>query len=117
MSEFLPHARLHQLPPRWDGGTVEWSEWQVDHSSLRFHTLFGCCPWCGTLAERVHAVGKVRADAPRTVLVGRSRSGYQLGRLHAYRCTACMHDQVEDLVGVTWDLDDDDYGDEGSWSR
>lgn len=29
----------------------------------------------------------------------------------------CKLDQVTDLSGVVWDLDDDDYTDEGSYSR
>lgn len=30
------NLRTHQLPPKWDGCTVEWGEWQRDNSSLRF---------------------------------------------------------------------------------
>ena len=62
-------------------------------------------------------VGKLRTDGPRVFLARRSRSGYQPGRLFAWRCPDCKLDQVTDLSGVVWDLDDDDYTDEGSYSR
>jgi len=109
-----PHA--HQLPPRWDGCTVEWGEWQRDDSTLRFHRRPDCCPVCGSLAERVHAAGKVRTDGPQVFLLRRLRTGYQPGRLYAWRCPDCQHDQVTDLAGVVWDLDDTDYGDGGSYA-
>lgn len=113
----LPTApRAHQLPPKWDGCTVEWGEWSRDNNSLRFHLRDDCCPWCGSITERVYALGLVRADGPGMAFMRKSR-GYQLGRLHVFRCTGCHHDQVTDLAGITWDLDDDDYGDDGSWSR
>ena len=111
-----PAARAHQLPPKWDGCTVEWGEWQRDDSTLRFHIRPDCCPICGSLAERVFAVGMVRTDGPCIFLARRSRSGYQPGRLFAWRCPDCKHDQVTDLGGVTWDLDDTDYDDEGSYA-
>jgi len=113
----LPTApRAHQLPPRWDGCTVEWGEWQRDDTSLRFHLRPDCCPMCGSLTARVHAMGLLRADGQRTFLLRRLRSGYQPGRLHAWRCPDCQHDQVADLGGCVWDLDDTDYTDDGSYA-
>ena len=50
-SPFLPSApRAHRLPPRWDGSTVEWGEWQADDSTLRFHVRPEPCPYCGGIA-------------------------------------------------------------------
>ena len=116
-SPLPPAPRAHQLPPKWDDCTVEWGGWQRDNSSMRYHTRPDCCPNCGSLAERVLNVGKLRNDGPRVFLARRSRSGYQPGRLFAWRCPDCKHDQVTDLSGVTWDLTDDDYTDEGSHAR
>ena len=112
-----PAPRAHQLPPKWDGCTVEWEGWQRDDTTLRFHMRGDCCPHCGSLTDRVFAAGMVRADGPRGVLALHKARGYQLGRLYAFRCPDCQHDQVTDLAGITWDLDDTDYGDDGSWSR
>ena len=106
--------RAHQLPPKWDGCTVEWGEFRRDDSTLRLHARPDCCPLCGSLTERVLAVGMVRTDGPQISLARRSRSGYQTGRLLAWRCPDCKHDQVTDLGGATWDLDDTDYDDDGS---
>lgn len=115
-SPFLPAApRAHRLPPKWDGSTVEWGEWQAVDSTLRFHVRPEPCPYCGSITARVMAVGSVRADGPTLAL--RRSHGYRLGRLYALRCPDCWHDQVIDLAGVVWDLDDSDYDDEGSWSR
>jgi len=115
---FLPSApRAHQLPPKWDGCSVEWGEWERDDSSLRFHLRPDCCPNCGSLAERVFNTGKVRTDGPRIYLARRSRSGYQPGRLIVWRCSDCKHDQVTDFAGVVWDLNDSDYDDDGSYPR
>ena len=112
-----PAPRAHQLPPKWDDCTVEWGEWQRNDSTLRLHVRPECCPNCGSLTERVLNVGKLRNDGPRVFLARRSRSGYQPGRLFAWRCPDCKHDQVTDLSGVTWDITDDDYTDEGSHAR
>lgn len=113
----LPAApRAHDLPPRWDGSTVEWGGWQVEDTTLRYHVKARCCRFCGSLEWPVANIGMVRTDAPRGVMSIRKRYGYQLGRLYAFRCPDCKRDQVVDLAGVLWDLDDTDYGDEGSWS-
>ena len=112
----LPLApRRHDLPPRWDGCTVEWQGWHVDDTTLRFHLRRECCHTCGSLEWPVINVGRVRADGRGVWILHRS-GGYQLGRLYAFRCPDCKHDRVVDLAGVEWDLDDTDYDDEGSWS-
>ena len=115
-SPYLPQApRANRLPPKWDGATVEWEEWEVDLSSWRFHVKLDPYPYCGSTDERVMAIGRVRNDGPARSI--QSARGYRLGRMSAYRCTGCWHDQVIDLAGALWDLDDSDYDDDGSWPR
>ena len=40
-----------------------------------------------------------------------------LGHLHWFRCRDCGYDMVLDDTGSEWELDDDDYGPDGSWPR
>ena len=132
-------GRRHDLPPRWDGRAVEWSEWDTD-------PMFFCgrpqppaprCEGCGSTASNATSRGTVSPldgdtyESERPV-VKRTRSGreYQAGvqivtanwrnpvtSIVAFRCPDCGLDTV---VGYTsepeqvWTLDESDYGDEGS---
>ena len=112
----LPHhPRPNQLPPRWDGCTIEWEGWQPDYSTLRFHSK-QVCAHCGSSARPITNVGRVRVDAPKGVRVLYKVRGYQRGRLYAFRCPDCLHDVVVDLKGDSWDLEESDYEDSGSWA-
>ena len=128
----------NDLPPKWDGRRVDWSEWNTD-------PMFVCgrpqppaprCEGCGSAATQAASRGTVypldgeifETHEPR---VKRTRSGreYVAGtvtvarrarpgvRLFASRCPDCGLDTV---VGYTsepeqvWTLDESDYGDEGS---
>jgi hypothetical protein len=50
----------------------------------------------------------------------RSRRVHAIGgtyELTAFRCPDCRHDQIDDRDGHTWDLDESDYSEDGSWER
>jgi len=121
-------SRDHDLPPRWDGLPVEWSEWS-DTSAI-----FICgraarrperCGHCGSIRSPLIASGRIWADwPPATVpLMGRTRlaGGRRLvANIAAFRCPDCQRDHVIDGLGSgaqTWLLDETDYRDEGSWEH
>lgn len=129
-----PHA--HDLPPHWDGHRVEWGGWEVEPwSTLPFHMRRECCQACGHVpgvGQQVLNHGRVRSEPGEFVPFRRPRDYHQaavnqraerdgagLGRLVAFRCPNCSHDVVVEFSRSTpvlevWDLDDSDYGDEGS---
>ena len=119
------------MPPKWDGVPVKWSEWSNVRTTLALHakpeTL--ACRECGTVDESMVCFGTrpPPEGAPELVPVQRrTRSGkpYQsvefnparpVRDLWAYRCRHCGHDQVEDKrTGELWDLGPEDYTAEGS---
>lgn len=103
--------RAHDLPPRWDGFGVEWHGWEyLPPAFLCPPPPPQCCRTCG-------APPAVKGFP--TTLVNRGYverlNGHPQFRLHVFRCQVCRHDVVTDTVtGGTWDLDDSDYGDDGS---
>ncbi|MEW2484176.1 hypothetical protein AB0876_31785 [Mycobacterium sp. NPDC049093] len=113
--------REHDLPPRWDGLPVQWGEW--DDTGR----MFICpppkkpsrCDKCGSTRSRLFCTGRIWTDpstAPRAIGRARLQRGRQLvGLISAFRCPECRHDTVRDLNGQEWDLDETDYGDEGSF--
>ena len=126
----LPAApRLHDLPPLWDGHRVKWRGWRAAmRSSADFHIRQPeVCNFCADPTPASSNVGVVYASMAGLLRFPRRTSPTQrveeatLGRpvqwLTAYRCPSCRRDQVEDRVtGELWDLDDPDYGDDGSWA-
>ena len=112
MPDLLYLARPHDLPPMWDGHTVEWRGW---HEMPAVH-LCGrgasamqreVCTACGSVEPTVRNVG--------TYYVRNQSRGTTDGRrLTAIRCPDCRHDSVRDYDGVWWDLGPEDYDDEGS---
>lgn len=122
----LPKApRDHDLPPRWDGHTVEWQGWRSDLpqpvcAKARAALRAEACPACGHIGERPMNRGIVRRA--HTIRGGKPiRRGISLVRnLFAFRCQNCCHDQVLDNLSNDaqwWDLDDTDYTDQGSYAR
>ena len=118
-------SREHDLPPKWDGNAVLWSEWGENP----FRHAFICppprerrvCPRCGSIEDPVYARGMVAQK--RSTDVDRIRRYKAIGRpgevapwrLFAFRCVDCRHDQVYDMhKSEWWDLDPNDYGDDGS---
>jgi len=106
-------AAARRLPVAWDGHPVEWGEFTTDPTMCRLNeegTEFEALPpdlcWhCGVRAERVTAEGRVLIPNWPYRLVLR-------------RCTRCGHDQVRNwLTGQEWDLDESDYGPDGSWEN
>lgn len=97
----------HDLPPSWDGVPVTWGEWGTSDSSLAYHLPLDqlACTMCGSLAG-VRINWGTRYD---------DEEGRQIRNLWVARCEDCGHDTVHDEgTDETWDLDPDDYGDEGS---
>ena len=113
----------NDLPPKWDGRRVDWSEWNTDPMFV--------CVRPASLAPRgtVYPLdGEMfETHEPR---VKRTRSGreYQAGvqivtanwrnpvtSIVAFRCPGCGLDEVFDMdTEECWTLDGSDYGDEGS---
>jgi hypothetical protein len=114
--------RQHDLPARWDGHPVQWSQWSDTA------TVFACpppkpqpCTRCGSVAASRVNIGRVWTDpssAPPAISRGRLRGGRHLvGVITAFRCPDCGQDQVLDSCGTTWDLDETDYCADGSWDQ
>ena len=132
-------GRRHDLPPRWDGRIVEWSEWDTSPTFVcgpRGSVRASRCEGCGSTASNATSRGTVypldgemrETHEPR-VKRTRSGRGYVAGtvtvvrrvrpgvRLFASRCPDCGLDTVVDYTSEpeqVWTLDESDYGDEGS---
>ena len=126
------------LPPRWDGRIVHWSEWDTSPTFVcgpRGPVRASRCEGCGSTASNATSRGTVYPLAGDTYeseqpIVKRTRSGreYQAGvqvvtanwlhpvtSLVAFRCLRCGLDEVLDMHSAEcWTLDDSDYGDKGS---
>jgi hypothetical protein len=108
--DLLVLAREFDLPPRWDGGPVEWGPWEPE-----IHVFIcpapsdmGACDQCGSLEPRITARGIV------TPLPGVEREHPQ--QLRVTRCPDCKHDRVVDHDTFdVFDLDPSDYTESGSW--
>ena len=132
-------GRRHDLPPRWDGRAVEWSEWDTSPTFLcgtRGSVRASQCEGCGSTASNATSRGTVypldgEMFETHESRVKRTRSGreYVAGtvtvvcrarpgvRLFAFRCPDCGLDTVVDYTSEpeqVWPLDGSDYGDEGS---
>lgn len=119
-----PEQRQHDLPPKWDGITILWRAWATIHSSMRFHAKPEKCVECGSIAERAVAAGSVPLAECASLSMSRVEGEWvrtltpapgHWFRLVAFRCPDCAHDTVWDVDRDEWyDLDFQDYGDEGS---
>ncbi|WP_157662861.1 hypothetical protein [Prescottella equi] len=99
------------LPVAWDGHPVEWGPFSSTVFICRVEAdgtstaVLDMCWNCGVHADRVQCEGRV--DIPHFEYV-----------LHLYRCTRCGHDQVQNpRTRDLWDLDESDYGPDGSWEE
>lgn len=131
--ESLPLHRVRRLPATWDGVPVEWTDWRLDRTTLAYHAPLDelVCGKCGTVDESMHAMGKrppaegemVRSTQTRKLKSGRTYErevwvpAWPVYDLFAARCRHCGHDTVTDQrTGQAWDVDDSDYGPNGSWA-
>jgi len=114
----IPGPRAHDLPPRWDGRAAIWDTWHEDPPVFVCPPPpeLDCCHHCGSLEPRRVSIGKVA----ESTLTTHSRLEHGQGharRLTAWRCRDCHHDTILDSAGTLWDLDDTDYGKDGSWPK
>lgn len=128
----LAHSRRNDLPPFWDGVPVTWTDWSDDtRSTLILHLPAEAlaCDQCGSVDESRHAFGTRPPPEGATVTTTRTKktkSGREyvvhenvparpVRDLRASRCRHCGHDTIHDeRTDQTWDLDETDYGPEGS---
>ncbi|AXH44440.1 hypothetical protein PP353_gp64 [Arthrobacter phage Kumotta] len=129
MSLRLVHSR-HDLPPFWDGEPVTWDEWSDVRTSLALHIPAHemACDKCGAIDENLIVWGIRPPEAPtimttktKTLPSGRKYEtqvevkAHPLRDIYASRCRHCGHDVVTDTrTDERWDLDETDYGPEGS---
>lgn len=105
-------AATHRpLPALWDGPPVEWRLWEpyvpvfMCDRSRRTVPPPEVCPGCGALWHPASSTGLIKRPWERRPMAD----------LIAWRCPECGHDQVYDRhTDQSWDLDDTDYGPEGS---
>lgn len=122
MADLFSSTREHDLPPRWDGYAVEWSEWKSSRD-VRIcppPKTRERCDACGSSEPPVHSIGRVWSDGTNVLRIrrGRLRERFLVAVIYAFRCPDCQHDQVLDSLragGQWWDLDPTDYEDAGSW--
>jgi hypothetical protein len=96
----------NDLPPFWDGAPVTWHGWKQIETTLDWHLPLDhvACEQCGGLGG-----GTLINPGTRPVDGTASRN------IHAFRCPHCGRDTVWDMAtDERWDLDPDDYGNEGS---
>ena len=126
----------NDLPPKWDGRRVDWSEWDTDPIFVCPPPTAPRCEGCGSAARQVTSRGTVypldgemfETHKPRVKCI-RSGREYEAGtttvarrarpgvRLFASRCPDCGLDTVVDRTSghqQVWTLDESDYGDAGS---
>lgn len=130
------HLRTHDLPPKWDGHVVQWCGWEYVAPAFicpppRKEVCEGCgMPTtlsgfpCWSTARGIVALStRTTLNDLRAEDEIRRRAGWAAGqrkplalhRLIAFRCHHCGLDTVWDTdADHMWNLDDSDYGDEGS---
>lgn len=127
-------ALARVLPAFWDGRPVTWDAFTAeprmficDRSKRKNGLHIPTCDVCGHTGPKLRATG-LRQPAPGASEPGEYLRLHRNGTpvyaqepapayrdLHATRCPECGHDQVYDMAtGEAWDLDDTDYGPDGS---
>lgn len=103
----------NDLPPSWDGVPVTWLGWKKPMgSTLELHLPLDqqACDQCGGLGD-----GQLINPGTRPATEPQKGWATQYRDIYAFRCPHCGHDSVWDMAtDQHWDLDPDDYGDEGS---
>lgn len=99
-----------RLPVAWDGLPVEWTPLELHHPPRICPPIPpDPCDGCGQVTRKLRAFGTITGTTTVVILGA-------LPRLMLLRCIQCGHDIVGDGTNL-WDLDDSDYGPEGSWDR
>lgn len=129
---FEPPGHKHDLPPTWDGQVVRWKPWQpTEDIQICPPPKPVKCVRCKSTKPPLLAFGLVHPRPGATMTVtetvpSRRQPGASFERskqvpawptlrLSAFRCPDCKLDDVWDRDTDTWwELDDSDYGDEGS---
>jgi hypothetical protein len=129
-------AQTRALPTRWDGLATVWRGWEYQQPA------FVCPPPTPTVCERCGAphghrgwptqsvnrarvalratttLADIEADDENRRRLGtlaHKRPSIALWRLHAWRCPNCGLDTIwDDDTDEWWNLDESDYGDDGS---
>lgn len=119
----LMARREFDLPPKWDGHSVEWHGWETPPRPFCAHSRYSpdspCCVTCGYIGEQVQNRGTVRSEYVLQGISSSRRTRSFVRNLTAFRCQHCGHDQVLDSLddyGRLWDLEDKDYTSAGSWA-
>lgn len=109
------------LPPRWDGYEVTWDgRWESSVSSLALHLPdLGACEECGSVRSQVHRWGTYWWTWERPAHMPlRDGPEKHLRRIMAQRCQDCEHTTVTEMeTHETWDIDESDLTDEGSYDE
>ena len=105
----LPEVQTRPLPVAWDGKPVTWGDWENHQTTFTLHAPpeEWACHRCGGMHGHDTARGVIQ-DASLTPR-----------KLWAMRCRTCGHDTITEWDHKhqwrTWDLDETDYGPDGSW--
>lgn len=128
---FMPgggDGREFDLPPKWDGRAVAWQPWSTTSTPAGEGEYGTPCPHCGSFENALITQGVGEDDPTDYIIVTvpsvgpdgvgtverRQRVRPQLV-LTVTRCPECLHDTVRDPLTGTCDLDEGDYGPDGSW--
>lgn len=112
-------AAVHRrFPVAWDGHTIRWGRPDSPLVELVLsHPVPEPCGRCGRTRHLV--AGGSYTDGEREFWrddAGQLHSHVAYHRITLFRCWQCGHDEVLEHDSRTmWDLDDTDYGPEGSW--
>lgn len=118
-------GREFDLPPKWDGRDVAWGAWEVGSDSVG--GMGEPCSRCDSFDLALHATGYGTdddSDYRHVTVPSLSSDGRGSTRvrervrppliLHVTRCPSCGRDEVHDPLAGVCELDDGDYGPQGS---
>lgn len=104
---------LHRVPERWDGHPIDWDEW-TQAPFICGRTSLHACENCGCTNSGIMRSGWVEQSSyGGNVVILRTAEKKHLILL---RCTGCAKTSVWDGQQF-WDLDEEDYGPEGSYAQ
>lgn len=97
-------ATANPLPVAWDGAQIVWSQWRAGNVFICARgpsKSEGTCTECGSRSPRMLSI-RGHVYQPQ----------YYLSLM---RCPNCGADSVVDWEGNAWELNESDYGPDGSW--